>query len=114
MRARLAARTPRYDARMRRRSFGAWTDVPVIGEGTWQMEEDDRASAIAAVRRALDLGLVHLDTAEMYGSGKVESLVGEAIAGRREEVYLVSKVLPSHASYEGTLRACEASLKRLR
>ena len=100
---------------MRRRSFGArWKDVPILGEGTWNMEADDRASAVAAIRRAIDLGTSHVDTAEMYGSGRVESIVGEAIAGRRDQVFLVSKVLPSHASYEGTLRACEASLRRLK
>lgn len=78
------------------------------------METDDRAGAIAALRRGHDLGLTHIDTAELYGSGEVEELVGEAIAGRRHEVFLVSKVLPEHATYAGTLRACEASLRRLR
>jgi len=100
---------------MERRSFGPrWKDVPVIGEGTWNMEGDARATAVTALHRALDLGLSHVDTAEMYGNGKVESIVGEAIAGRRDEVFLVSKVLPSNASYAGTLRACEASLRRLK
>ncbi len=70
--------------------------------------------AVATLRRGLDLGLTHIDTAEMYGSGKVETLVGEAIAGRRAEVFLVSKVLPENASLHGTLRACEGSLKRLK
>jgi diketogulonate reductase-like aldo/keto reductase len=78
------------------------------------MERDERAEAIAALRRGLELGLTHIDTAELYGSGEVERLVGEAIAGRREKVFLVSKVVPEHASYEGTLRACENSLRRLR
>lgn len=87
--------------------------IPSVGQGTWQMERDDRREAIAALRRGLDLGLNHIDTAEMYGSGEVERLVGEAIAGRRDEVFLASKVLPSHASYEGTIAACEASLARL-
>jgi diketogulonate reductase-like aldo/keto reductase len=98
---------------MRRRSFGHAGSVPVIGQGTWKMETDDRAGAIAALRRGLDLGLTHVDTAEIYGDGRVETLVGEAIAGRRDEVFLVSKVMPDHASYEGTLRACEGSLQRL-
>jgi len=99
---------------MRKRRFGpTGSDVPVIGIGTWNMERDDKPSAIAAIRRALELGLTHVDTAEMYGNGQVESLVGEAIAGLRDSVYLVSKVLPNHASYAGTLKACEASLKRL-
>ncbi|HEX3765503.1 MAG TPA: aldo/keto reductase [Kofleriaceae bacterium] len=99
---------------MRARRFGsAGPEVPVVGIGTWNMELDDRAAAIAAIRRALDLGLVHVDTAELYGSGKVERMVGEAIAGRRDQVFLVSKVLPRHATYAGTIKACEASLARL-
>jgi diketogulonate reductase-like aldo/keto reductase len=98
---------------MHERSFGRAGPVASIGQGTWNMERDDRASAVAALRRGLDLGLTHVDTAELYGSGHVEELVREAIAGRRDEVFLVSKVMPSHASYEGTLRACEKSLRRL-
>lgn len=99
---------------MRRRRFGSLgTEVPVIGIGTWNMELDPREEAIGAIRRALDRGMVHVDTAELYGRGAVESLVGEAIRGRREEVFLVSKVMPSNASRQGTLRAAEASLKRL-
>src|SRR5271169_1703628 len=69
--------------------------------------------AVEALRVGLDLGLTHIDTAEMYGNGRSEKLVGEAIAGRRDEVFLTSKVLPSNASYEGTLRACQRSLARL-
>ena len=88
--------------------------VPVVGQGTWQMEDDDRAACIAALRRGLDLGMTHVDTAELYGGGAVEELVGEALAGRRDEVFLVSKVLPRNASYEGTLAACARSLRRLR
>jgi diketogulonate reductase-like aldo/keto reductase len=99
---------------MHRRAFGHTGKVPSIGQGTWKMERDDRAEAIAALRRGLDLGLTHVDTAELYGSGHVEELVGEAIAGRRDEVFLVSKVVPEHATYEGTLRACDKSLRRLR
>jgi diketogulonate reductase-like aldo/keto reductase len=99
---------------MRHRSFGHAGSAPVVGQGTWKMEHDARAGAIAALRRGLDLGMSHIDTAELYGSGEVETLVGEAIAGRRDEVFLVSKVMPQHASYEGTLRACENSLRRLR
>jgi diketogulonate reductase-like aldo/keto reductase len=99
---------------MRARRFGsAGPEAPVIGIGTWNMELDDRGGAIAAIRRALDLGMVHVDTAELYGAGKVERMVGEAIAGRRDQVFLVSKVLPRHASYAGTIKACEASLARL-
>ncbi|WNG22985.1 aldo/keto reductase [Cystobacter fuscus] len=89
--------------------------VPVIGQGTWQMEEDDPESAIRALRAGLDLGLTHLDTAEFYGQGRVEEhIVSKAIAGRRDEVFLVSKVMPSNATEKGTLTACERSLKRLR
>jgi diketogulonate reductase-like aldo/keto reductase len=100
--------------RMRQRAFGHAGKVPVIGQGTWKMERDDRAGAIAALRRGVDLGLTHIDTAELYGAGDVEKLVAEAIAGRRDDVFLVSKVVPEHATYEGTLRACETSLRRLR
>src|SRR5262245_43176899 len=100
---------------MERRRFGATSPhVPTIGQGTWGIETDDRSSAVAALRRGLDLGMTHIDTAEMYGDGVVEEMVGEAIAGRREDVFLVSKVLPAHASRRGTVTACEASLARLR
>jgi diketogulonate reductase-like aldo/keto reductase len=97
------------------RSFGALgIDVPVVGLGTWNMEHDARETTIAAIRRALDLGMTHIDTAELYGSGMVEEIVGEAIAGYRAEVFLASKVNPDHATYAGTLLACEKSLRRLR
>src|SRR5689334_11506472 len=72
-------------------------DVPVIGQGTWYLEDDDHAAALAALRRGLDLGMTHIDTAEMYGSGAAEEIVGQVIAGRRDDVFLVSKVLPQHA-----------------
>lgn len=100
---------------MHTRLFG-WTGipVPVIGQGTWYMERDGRAKAVAALRAGIEAGMMHLDTAEMYGSGRVEEIVAEAIAGQRSRVFLVSKVLPQHASYEGVLRACEGSLRRLR
>src|SRR5579872_2331475 len=98
---------------MQNHAFGA-ASVPTIGLGSWNMERDPRADTIAAIHRALDLGMTHIDTAEMYGSGQVEDLLGEALAGRRDEVFLVSKVLPSNASAAGTIRACEASLRRLR
>jgi diketogulonate reductase-like aldo/keto reductase len=97
-----------------RRAFGPTNvDVPVIGQGTWNLERDDRRAALAALRVGLDLGLTHVDTAEMYGTGRVEELVGAAIAGRRDEVFLASKVLPRNASFTATLSACEASLRRL-
>jgi diketogulonate reductase-like aldo/keto reductase len=99
---------------MQARRFGAaGPDVPVIGIGTWNMERDDRSSAIAAIRRALELGMVHVDTAELYGAGAVERMVGEAITGRRDQVFLVSKVMPRNATYAGAIKACEASLRRL-
>ncbi len=90
-------------------------DVPQLGQGTWNMGDAaaKRKAEIAAIRRGIELGMTVIDTAEMYGSGRAESLVGEAIAGLREQVYLVSKVLPSNASAAGTVKACEASLKRL-
>jgi diketogulonate reductase-like aldo/keto reductase len=87
--------------------------VAAIGQGTWEMEHE-RAAAIAALRRGLDAGMTHVDTAEMYGAGAVEELVGEAIAGRRDEVFLASKVLPENASRRGAVAACERSLARLR
>ncbi len=100
---------------MKYRTFGPTnTQVSIIGQGTWNMEKDDRQSAIASLRRGLDLGMNHIDTAEMYGNGKVEEIVGEAIAGRREEVFLVSKVLPQNASRKGTIEACERSLRHLK
>jgi diketogulonate reductase-like aldo/keto reductase len=99
---------------MRVRQLGsAGSNVPVLGIGTWNMERDDRRGAIEAIRRAIALGMVHVDTAELYGSGSVETLVGEAIARQRDRIFLVSKVLPRNATYAGTLKACEASLSRL-
>ncbi|HKD54671.1 MAG TPA: aldo/keto reductase [Steroidobacteraceae bacterium] len=88
--------------------------VPLIGQGTWYLEEASHRAALAALRRGLDLGMTHIDTAEMYGAGEAERIVGEAIAGRREEAFLVSKVLPQNASRAGTRAACERSLARLR
>ena len=85
--------------------------LPVIGQGTWYIDASDRPLAIAALRRGIDLGMNHIDTAEMYGDA--EEIVGEAIAGRRDEVFLVSKVLPQNASRAGTIEACERSLARL-
>ena len=102
---------------MIQRKFG-WTgvDVPIIGQGTWMIDGDSEVElrALQTLRLGLDLEMNHIDTAEMYGEGHVEELVGEAIAGRRDEIFLVSKVLPSNASYDGTLKACERSLKRLK
>jgi diketogulonate reductase-like aldo/keto reductase len=99
---------------MERHRFGSTTrDVPVIGQGSWNIESGDRAAAVSALRRGIDLGMTHIDTAEMYGSGLAEEIVGEGIEGRRDGVFLVSKVLPQNASRTGTLSACERSLARL-
>ena len=89
--------------------------VPVLGQGTWKMGEDRRrrADEVAALKLGLDLGITLIDTAEMYASGGAEEVVAEAIDGRRDETFLVSKVLPSNASRAGVKRACESSLKRL-
>lgn len=93
--------------------FGAaHVNVPAIGQGTWYIDHGDRKKAVEALRRGLDLGMSHIDTAEMYGDA--ELVVADAIAGRRDEVFLVSKVLPSNASRRGTVTACERSLKRLK
>ena len=100
---------------MEHRPFGSTKrEVAMIGQGTWNIEQADSGRAIGGLRRGLDLGMTHIDTAEMYGSGAAEELVGAAIAGRRDEVFLVSKVLPNNASRNGTIAACERSLKRLR
>lgn len=98
---------------MTRRFGSTGPDIPTIGQGTWNIELSDRREAVAALRRGLDLGLTHVDTAEMYGSGRSEEIIAEAIAGRRDEVFLVSKVLPHNASKAGTRAACERSLRRL-
>jgi diketogulonate reductase-like aldo/keto reductase len=93
--------------------FGATNRlVPVIGQGTWYIDSVDRAAAIAALRLGVNLGMTHIDTAEMYG--EAEEIIGEAIAGRRDEIFLVSKVLPRNASRQGTVAACERSLGRLK
>lgn len=106
--------TAKPDSLVERRRFGATNRlVSVIGQGTWFIESAGEARAIAALRLGLDLGLNHIDTAEMYGAGVTEEIVGRAIAGRRDEVFLVSKVLPANASHTGTVVSCEESLTRL-
>lgn len=98
---------------MEHRAFGSTKrQVAAVGQGTWYIDSGDRNRAIAALRRGLDLGMTHIDTAEMYGDA--ESVVAQAIAGRRDEVFLASKVLPGNASRQGTVAACEKSLERLK
>jgi diketogulonate reductase-like aldo/keto reductase len=89
--------------------------IPTFGQGTWRMGESAsrRAGELAALRHGLDCGITLIDTAEMYGDGGAEEIVGEAIAGRRDEVFIVSKVLPNNASRRGTVAACERSLQRM-
>jgi len=100
---------------MRNLQLADGTSLPVLGQGTWMMGDAPRRrdEEIAALRAGIERGMTLLDTAEIYGDGASETLVGEAVAGRREEVFLVSKVAPSNASRAGTVAACEASLRRL-
>jgi diketogulonate reductase-like aldo/keto reductase len=109
---------------MNKRKFG-WTgvDVPIIGQGTWLIDSSGgggtsrrnyNSFAVKTLQLGLELGMTHIDTAEMYGNGRAEELVGEAISGRRDEVFLASKVLPSNASFERTIKSCKQSLKRLK
>jgi diketogulonate reductase-like aldo/keto reductase len=98
---------------MKLRRFGyVGKQVPVIGQGTWNIDDVNPDSAIAALRLGIDLGMSHIDTAEMYGAA--EEIIGQAIEGRRDKVFLVSKVLPENASRTATITACERSLARLR
>src|SRR2546430_17096120 len=101
---------------VRRVSLPSGEAVPVLGQGTWHMAEDPhrRTVELAALRLGIDLGMTLIDTAEMYADGGAEELVGEAIEGRRDAVFLVSKVLPHNASRRGTVAACERSLMRLK
>src|SRR6267378_8044179 len=99
---------------MEKRPFGPTNSlVSVIGQGTWNIDIGERSSVIAALRCGLDLDMNHIDTAEMYGAGEAEKMIGRAIPGSRDEVFIVSKVLPEHASRSGTVLACENSLARL-
>ncbi|SDN90258.1 Aldo/keto reductase [Cryobacterium flavum] len=100
---------------MRETDFLNGVRVPVIGQGTWHLGEDPakRKTEVAALGAGIDAGLTVIDTAEMYGDGASEELVGEAIRGRRDEVVLVSKVYPHNASRSGVVAACERSLRRL-
>jgi diketogulonate reductase-like aldo/keto reductase len=103
---------------MKHKPFGATgVDLPVIGQGTWNMPESGsaRREAQRAIQRGIELGMTHVDTAEMYGAGAVEQFIGEAIRGiPREKLFIATKVLPSNASYQGTLDAAQLSLERLR
>lgn len=98
---------------VKQKQFGTHgVDVSVIGQGTWYLDRGDRKAAVAALRRGIDLGMTHIDTAEMYGDA--ELVIADAIEGQRDKLFLVSKVLPSNASRRGTITACERSLKRLK
>ncbi|MEH2548153.1 diketogulonate reductase-like aldo/keto reductase [Bradyrhizobium sp. AZCC 2262] len=98
---------------MKQKKFGNGPDVSVIGQGTWYLDRGDRKAAVAALRRGIETGMTHIDTAEMYG--EAELVIADAIAGLpREKLFLVSKVLPSNASRRGTITACERSLRRLK
>lgn len=102
---------------MERRELGRTREkMPVIGMGTWEMgdvQNEGRVLEIQALRRGIDLGMTMIDTAEMYGNGNAEKLVGQAIAGMRDEVFIVTKVSPQHFGYDDVLRSCEASIRRL-
>jgi diketogulonate reductase-like aldo/keto reductase len=100
---------------MRHVTLRSGQKMPVLGQGTWGFGErgKGRAEAVAALRAGIDLGMTLIDTAEMYGEGGAEEIVGEAIAGRRDDIFLVSKVYPHNASRKGAIAACERSLKRL-
>ena len=98
---------------MKQKKFGTGQDVSVFGQGTWYLDRGDRKAAVAALRRGIETGMTHIDTAEMYGDA--ELVIADAIVGLpREKLFLVSKVLPSNASRRGTITACERSLKRLK
>ena len=100
---------------MKFRKFGPpSTQVSVIGQGTWNMESLSSRAFSQLIQQGLDLGMTHIDTAEMYGDGRIETLLGKTIPKRRNEIFLVSKVLPSNASQKKTIQACEGSLRRLR
>jgi diketogulonate reductase-like aldo/keto reductase len=89
-------------------------EISVIGHGTWNLEGDEPEEAVAALDAGLDAGMTHIDTAELYGHGEVERMIGPLVRQRRDEIFLVSKVLPQNATYDRTLEACEQSLERLR
>lgn len=99
---------------MEYRPFGPTRrSVSIIGEGTWYFERSERREAAAALQECVELGINHIDTAELYGNGEAERIIGETISGQRDKLFLVSKVKPDHASLQGTIKACNASLSRL-
>ncbi|MGI9304867.1 MAG: aldo/keto reductase, partial [Gammaproteobacteria bacterium] len=100
---------------MKEIKFPSGEAVPALGQGTWHMGEKAarRSDEVAALRLGLDLGMTLIDTAEMYGNGGAEEVTAEAIAGRRDEAFVVSKVYPHNASKQGAIKACERSLRRL-
>lgn len=99
---------------MKLRTFGpTGRRVPIIGLGTWQLEADDPREALRALEAGIEAGMTHIDTAELYGDGAVEQFLGRAIAGKRDRLFLVSKVMPTNASTQGVIQACERSLQRL-
>jgi diketogulonate reductase-like aldo/keto reductase len=108
--------TAKQERQMRQVTLKSGDKVPVLGVGTWRMGErkGERAAEVAAIRLALDLGIRLVDTAEMYGEGGAEEMLAEALAGRRDEIFLVSKVYPHNAARKNVLAACERSLKRLK
>src|SRR5215831_12187818 len=111
--SRTSANSDKSARGMKSRIFGnTGANVSLIGQGTWYIDRGDRKTAVAALRRGIELGMTHVDTAEMYGDA--ELVIAEAMAGKRDEVFLVSKVLPSNASRKGTVAACERSLRRLK
>jgi len=101
---------------MRKTTLPSGEEVPVLGQGTWGFGEDPagRAGEIDALRAGIDLGMTLIDTAEMYGDGAAEEVVGQALAGRRDQTFIVDKVLPHHATRKGTVEACENSLRLLK
>jgi diketogulonate reductase-like aldo/keto reductase len=110
------ATEPATNARIRTIALPGGEPIPVLGQGTWGMAErrTNRADEIAALQMAVDLGMTVIDTAEMYARGAAEELVAEAIGHRRSEIFLVSKVMPQHATRRGTISSCDASLRRLK
>jgi diketogulonate reductase-like aldo/keto reductase len=97
-------------------AFPSGAKIPAFGLGTWRMGESARrrADEVAALRHGIELGVTLIDTAEMYGDGEAETIVADAVGSRRDQIFIVSKVLPENSSNRGTIAACERSLKRLK